>query len=218
MKAPVDVFRLALRSAVDAGYLTTVQAGEIARKIDVNVSDLPGREPLNVQILPDVWPMIFLELLSLANNETELPRVAWQEAQRRIAAMKIEELMRVHERLQDEFEKKNARLALLLASGALALSAWRVSFWHIVKRLLLSQAALGTRKVPSDLSRVIESIMREVDYVQRFADAIFAGRAAEKAGVKPQRKPPSSEKAIRSRGDLYNNKEINLLHIYISFK
>jgi hypothetical protein len=203
MQAPADVFRLALRTAVETGYLSPKQASDIAKRITVNITDLPGREPLDATITSEAWPMIFLELLGLANGETGLPRVAWQEAQRRISAMKIEEWMRIHEGLQDQFEKRNARFAFLLFTGAMSLAAWRVNFWHIVKRLFLSQAALGAHGVPLGLVALAELLKREADYVHRFAEAVFAGRAAAAAGVTPEKRTPTTEGQIRSRGDLY---------------
>ena len=204
LKAPDDIFRLALRSAVAGGYLQPRQASRIARKIALDVADLPGREPLSVSIDPNVWQLIYLELLALSMpGLVGLPNVGWREAQRRIAAWKIEDLMRAHEKLQDRFEERNRRLAFLLVGGLIPLAAWRVGFWEHVKRLILSQAALGAGNVPR-VVKLAEILEREAKYVDRFAEAIFAGKVATEAGEELQKRAPVSEDAIRSRENLYS--------------
>jgi len=204
MKAPNDIFRLALRSAVAGGYLLPQQAGRIARKISLDVADLPGREPLSIDIDPKTWQLIFLELLALSiNGQVGLPRVAWREAQRRIAAWKIEELMRAHELLQDKFEQRNRVLAGLLFAGLIPLAAWRVAFWEMVKRLNMAQAALGAGRVPQVVN-LAEVLKREAGYVDGFAQAIFAGKVATQAEEELQKRAPVSEGAIRNRSDIYS--------------
>jgi len=204
LKAPDDIFRLALRSAVTGGYLLPQQAGRIARKISLAVADLPGREPLSVDIDPKTWQLIFLELLALSiNGQVGLPRVAWREAQRRIAAWKIEELMRAHELLQDKFEQRNRVLAGLLFAGLIPLAAWRVAFWEMVKRLNMAQAALGAGRVPQVVN-LAEVLAREAGYVDRFAQAVFAGKVATQAEEELQKRAPVSEGSIRNRSDIYS--------------
>lgn len=203
LKAPKTVFRLALRAAIEAGYLLPAQAKILAKKLDIGIDDLPGRELLNVTITPDDWPLVFLDLMAVAEGSKDRPNVGWREAQNRIAALKIDQRMRVHEQLQDQFEQKNKRLAMLVFTGAVGLAAWRLMFWENVRRLHLMQSALAMGSVPY-LLKLAEILKREAEYVNRFAEAVFAGRVAYRAGMKTQRKTPFTQKEIENRENLYS--------------
>jgi len=210
VKAPDDVFKLALRAAVDGGYLTSRQAYSLSRRLSVDINDLPGREPLDVSIKPEDWQFIFLELLSLALGSSN-HNSTWREAQVRIASMTIDERLRTHEKLQDEFEKKNRLLAALWITGAISLATWRTGFWSIVKRLVMSQGLLGGSKIPP-LQRIKDILEREAKYVDRFANAIFVGKTVAGENVNLQKPAPASEDAIRSRCDLYSGSARGLFY------
>jgi hypothetical protein len=205
-KAPADVFRLALRAAVRDGYFTSSQASRIARELRLPITDLPGRDVLNIHITDDTWPMIFLELEALVSHGWHsTTRISWKEAAARIAAMKIEELMKLHEDLQTQFEQRQRRLAFLLIGGALSLAAWRYNFWSLTRKLMLSQAALGagTPPISEELDRLLDLLARESDYVDNFQMGIFAGKVQKATGIEPEKRVPQSEEAIAARGDLY---------------
>lgn len=205
-KAPADVIRLAIRAAVKDGYFTPLQAAKILATLKLPITDLPGRDVLNVHITDESWPMIFLELENLISHGWHnQPRISWQQAMARIAALRLSELMNAHETVQMQFEQKQRRLAFLLFTGALSLAAWRFNFWSLVRKLHLSQAALGAGKIPTgeELERMRALLAREADYVDNFQMAVFAGKVQKQSGVQGERRTPQSEEAIASRGDLY---------------
>lgn len=204
--APPEVFRLALRSAVRDGYFTPDQARGIAGRLQLPLDFLPGREVLNVHVSTETWRLVYLELFSLINGGwSNRPGMAWQEAMGRIAALRIEELLRIHEQAQTDFEHKNKHLAWLWITGAITLAAWRWNFWALVRKLHLYQAGLAAGQVleGKELADLLERLAREADYVNRFAEAIFAGKVADLANEKTERPAPHTEDGIRSRGDLY---------------
>jgi hypothetical protein len=201
MTAPQDVFRIALRSLVKGGYITPQHAARLAKTFQLDLGWLPGNEPLDVDVPANVWPMIFLELLAVAEGTPYgVPRAKWQDARDYIAFLKINDLLTLHERLQTKFEAQNKRLAHLLFAGGITLAAWRSTTWQAIKRLLLHQAALGAGKIP-DAAKLQEILQREAEYFRKFAEAVFAGHVAGADTVRPV---PQTAEQVASRADLYS--------------
>lgn len=201
--APPDVFRVALRAAVKGGYFTPKQASQFARKLNIDLGWLPGREPLDVSISPDVWPLVYLELLALLKGTPYgLPRANWEDARDYIAFLKLQDLLAYHERLQTRFEEQNRRLAGLLFAGGITLAAWRTATWANIRKLIFHQAALGSGKVP-DVNRIRPVLERESEYFRKFSEAIFAGHVANVAEAETLNPVPQTPEAVQRRADLY---------------
>jgi hypothetical protein len=200
MTAPQDVFRIALRSLVKGGYITPQHAARLAKTFQLDLGWLPGNEPLDVDIPSNIWPMVFLELLAVAEGTPYgVPRAKWQDARDYIAHLKIKDLLTIHERLQTKFEANNHRLATLLFAGGITLAAWRSGTWQSIKKLILHQAALGAGKQP-DAAKLHEVLQRESEYFRKFAEAIFAGHVSDDT-IRPV---PRTAEQVASRADLYS--------------
>lgn len=201
LTAPPDVFRIALRSLVKGGYITTRQASRLAKSLRLDLGWLPGNEPLDVDIPSSIWPMVFLELLAVAEGTPYgVPRAKWQDARDYIAFLKIKDLLTIHERLQDRFEANNKRLGHLLFAGSLTLAAWRSATWQAIKRLILQQAALGAGK-PPDAAKLQAILEKESEFFRKFAEAVFAGKVAGDDTLRPT---PRTAESVSARADLYS--------------
>lgn len=185
-----------LNAAVRQGFITVTQAETLRPKM--NAFGMPA-ETLATDIPDTVWPAILFELYGLSNGPSSSPDI--NEARARIAAMKIADLLKVHERLQDNFERKNWMLAVGLLGGN-SLESWQQAFWESVVFLLLAQFVLGSGgRVPSTLqkARLEAKLRREAEYLRRFALAIAIGLAGATGP-----RVPSTEAAITSRANIYS--------------
>lgn len=186
-----------LNPVIDAAtrqrLVTSQQAGTLRPRFDDRF--LPLINP-DVTIADDIWPHIFLELYGLATGTST--NVGINEARQRIASMKIEELLKVHERLQDNFERRNWVLAVALLAGG-TVRAWQTKLLDAIKRLILSQFILGSGRVPTshDLAILTEKIKREAAFLKRFALSVALSLSGQSA-------VPATEAAISNRGSLYS--------------
>lgn len=184
-----------LSAAARQGFITLSQAEQIRPKM------LPSVMPLEVldTIIPEeVWGAVLFEIYGLSKGESSSPDI--NEVRQRIASFKIADLLRVHEKLQTNFERKNKFLAAGLFAGN-SVATWQDAVWKSLVFLLLAQAVLGARGIPSTLqkARLEAKLRREAEFLRRFALAVSMAMA----GVSGPR-VPSSEGAVSSRSSLYS--------------
>lgn len=186
-----------LNTVIDAAARQRLVTGQQAETLRPRLEErfLP-LDTQDVTIPDDLWPHIFLELYGLATGTST--NVGINEARQRIAALKIEELLKVHERLQDNFERRNWVLAVALLAGG-TVRAWQTKLLDAIKRLILSQFVLGSGRVPTtaELAILTEKVKREAAFLKRFALTVALSLSGQSSG-------PASEASISSRGSLYS--------------
>lgn len=184
-----------LNAAVRQGLVNRAQAEQLRVKITPSLMPL---EVLATDIPESAWQAVFFELYALSGGTSTNPTI--NEARERIAALKIAELLKVHERLQDNFERRNHRLAVGLFFGN-SVETWQRAFWESVVFLLLAQAVLGAGGIPGTLqkARLEAKLRREAEFLRRFALAVMIGMAGM-----PGNRAPGSEEAVVNRSNLYS--------------
>lgn len=181
-----------LNAAIRQGLITHMQAEEIRPRVMPSMLPL---ESLSTDIPDGIWNDIFLELYALSGGTSSSPTI--NEARERIASLKIEELLKVHERLQDNFERRNRPLAagLFLSQDV---SNWQQALWIGIVWLILSQFVLGKGGIPNamQLSKLQKGLRWEAEFLRRFALAVMISLLiGGKLG---------SEGAVEARSNLYS--------------
>lgn len=184
-----------LNAAVRQGLVNFAQAEQLRVAITPTLMPL---EVLATDIPESAWQAVFFELYALSGGTSTNPTI--NEARERIAALKIAELLKVHERLQDNFERRNHRMAVGLFFGN-SVETWQRSFWDSVVFLLLAQAVLGAGGIPGTLqkARLEAKLRREAAFLRRFALAVMLGMA----GANGPRTPSDSDR-VSNRSNLYS--------------
>lgn len=111
-----------------------------------------------------------------------------------LAALRLRQLLALHEQAQDEYERRTALLAQHLDQGLVTLRSWHLAMRYFITLHLVQQQLLGGRGQLLDRDRTEELLRRELRYLDRFADQVAARRL---------RGEPLSADYIRNRAQAY---------------
>lgn len=184
--------------AQSRGILSPATFADLQRQWSGTSNSLPASpEDMPATIDDKTIAIALLALITLSRKGRKKAHQDTSDEMRDIvAAWTLRQFLDVHEKVQDEYERRSRGFAIALVAGLLSFRAWHLAQRYHVVQHLVQQAVLGYRgSIPGfDIDRLQALLQRELGYLDRFADQITARQLSGK---------PFSAEYIANRAEAY---------------